>query len=261
MRFATSTADQRLSPDAVLAVTVGHDPRTLSAFEAAVVAALDGVRDNAAVAAAVGVAYDDLATGLAVLIARGWLHEATVRPALRLAPAALLKLARTTTPAPAPLASGHDDRNGAASLQARCLRALRKGDGDDARALAEQAASLAPGVDSHRAVVAGWDDHVGRHLGAELHGAARVAVVRAHLEKHPKSPAVWSLLGVLLANDDVADLVGAADAAARAEALAPTPERKQQARALASLAGREARRDKVRSWFGGAAPKKPARGR
>ncbi len=278
MRFAAATDDQRLSATAVLAGT--GRTADISAFEAAVVAAVDGVRDNAAVARAVGVDVNDLRIALAALLAKGLLSEPAVRPALRLVPvtqtsaAPGIKLPRTSTPSPlssgqaVPWPAGRDDRHGAATLQARSLRALRKGDVDDARAIAEQAAALAPGIDSHREVLSAWEEHVGRHLGAELHGKARVAVVRAHLDRHPKSAPVWMLLAVVLANDDprdggrsdVRDLEGAIAAAGRADDLSTSSERKQQARALASTAGREARRDKIRNLFGGG-PTKPAKRR
>ncbi|MBI5495544.1 MAG: hypothetical protein HY904_11010 [Deltaproteobacteria bacterium] len=247
--------DGRLQGHAVLTV---RDRRpqllaALSVFESAVVAAVDGVRDNDDVAAAVGVGVDDLRIALVALLHKGVLGGASARPALRVAPAATGAAARREAP---PQAPARDDRQAALIFQAASLRALRHGNVREARALAEQAAAAAPGVTSHPGLLKSWDEHVGRQLGAELRGQARVEVVHAWVAANPASAAGWNLLATLLETEDVA---AAADAAARAAELAPTPLHQQRARTLAARAGRGAWLGRLKAVF--APEPKAARGR
>ena len=262
--------DERLLDDA--AVLDGRTPEgapPLSAFESAVLAAVDGIRDNRAIASSMGLSTGDLRIALTGLLAHGWLDGIAVRPALSMPPRTPAPLPRTSTPlsrpavlprTPTPLttltaamttgavATVHDDRNGAAALQALAIRELRLGHFKNARTVAEQAAAAAPSVAQHRETLATWDVVVGKNLGASLtKPAERIECCRAWIAANPRSGHAWGRLAEVLADKDV---VEASKAAATATKLEPeSAALRELAAKLEDEARQASRRQKFRAFF------------
>jgi hypothetical protein len=245
--------DERLLDDT--AVLVARQPlhrEPLQAFEAAVLAHIDGRTTNSAVAAAVGIRSEDLRIALVNLLARGFVDAPAVRPALslvrplRATPGSSSTLTTPPrTPAPEPK---HDDRHGAAALHAMALRELRAGNLKNARAFAEQALSTAPGVGTHRDVIADWDSFVGKHLGATLPARQRVQAIGAWLRGVPSSAAAHRAASH--ACHEAGDVVAAAEHAQRALALGIVDDTfATWARGVEGEARRFERRQRIRSFF------------
>lgn len=252
--------DERLLDDT--AVLVARQPlhhEHLPAFEAAVLAHIDGRTPNGAVAAAVGIRTEDLRIALVNLAARGWVEAPPVRPALSLVRPLRPASTSTTLPTPPrtpPPEVKHDDRHGAAALHAMALRELRAGNLKNARAFAEQALSTAPGVGTHRDVIADWDSFVGKHLGATLPGPQRVQAITAWLKAVPGSANAYRAASH--ACHEAGDVVAAAEYAQRALALGVVDDTfASWARGVEGEARRVERRQRIRSFFTLAPAAKP----
>jgi hypothetical protein len=243
--------DERLLDDTAVLVAC-HPPHAelLPAFEAAVLAHIDGRTPNSAVATAVGIRSEDLRIALVNLLARGWVEAPPVRPALSLGlrptPASTSTLTTPPrTPAPEPK---HDDRHGAAALHAMALRELRAGNLKNARAFAEQALSIAPGVGTHRDVIANWDGFVGKHLGATLAAPQRLQAIAAWIKTTPAS--AIGLRAASHACHEAGDVVVAAAYARTALSLGGADDTfTTWARGVEGEARRAERRQRIRSFF------------